>query len=139
MKLFTCQQIKVIDQLTIKLEPIFSIDLMERASEEVVDWIARCISINHPIYIFAGPGNNGGDALAIARMLALLNYQCTVYLACFGHELKGDLATNWNRLEEQNMVSLIRIDSENSILEIPVEAVVIDGLFGSGLNKPLDG
>jgi len=139
MKLFTCQQISEIDRLTIKLEPISSIDLMERASGVFVDWIAQNISTDHPVYIFAGPGNNGGDAMAIARMLAPMNFSCTVFLSSFGHELKGDSATNWNRLEEQNLVSLMKIDSENEIPEVPVEAVVIDGLFGSGLNKPLSG
>lgn len=139
MKLFTCQQIAEIDRLTMQLEPISSIELMERASGVVVDWIVQNININHPIYIFAGPGNNGGDALAVARLLALLNYNCTVYLACFGRDLKGDAATNWHRLEEQNRIPRLRIDSENSIPEIPAEAVVVDGIFGSGLNKPLDG
>lgn len=139
MKLFTCQQISEIDRLTIKLEPISSIDLMERASIAAADWIALNMSIDHPVFIFAGPGNNGGDAMAIARMLASMNFDCTVFLASFGRELKGDPATNWNRLEEQNLVSLIKIDSENEIPQIPVEAVVIDGLFGSGLNKPLSG
>jgi hydroxyethylthiazole kinase-like uncharacterized protein yjeF len=139
MKLFTCQQISAIDQLTIKLEPISSIDLMERASGVVADWIVQNTDNHHPVYIFAGPGNNGGDALAVARMLASDNYSCTVFLACFGHELKGDPAINWIRLEEQNRVNLNKIESFNSIPEIPVEAVVIDGLFGSGLNKPLEG
>jgi ADP-dependent NAD(P)H-hydrate dehydratase / NAD(P)H-hydrate epimerase len=139
MKLFTCKQIAEIDQLTQKLEPVSSIDLMERASSAVVDWIIQNIDDHHPIYIFAGPGNNGGDALAIARILAQFNFSCKVYLSCFGHELKGDPANNWKRIEEQNKVSLLKIDSQDSIPEIPVEAVVIDGLFGSGLNKPLDG
>jgi len=139
MKLFTCQQIAEMDHLTMKLEPISSIDLMERASGQVADWIIQNIGNDRPFYIFAGPGNNGGDALAVARMLAWCNFRCTVFLACFGHELKGDPAINWQRLEEQNKFLLKRIDSEDSIPEIPAETVVIDGLFGSGLNKPLDG
>ena len=80
---------------------------------------------------FAGPGNNGGDALAVARMLAWSNLKCTVYRIDFGRELKGDPAINWQRLEEQNQVILRKIDSEDSIPEIPVDAIVIDGLFGS--------
>jgi hydroxyethylthiazole kinase-like uncharacterized protein yjeF len=139
MKLFTCKQIARIDQLTMQLEPISSIDLMERASFKIADWLIHHIDRNRKVYLFAGPGNNGGDALAVARMLAWSNLNCTVYLADFGRELKGDAAINWQRLEEQNKVILKRIDSENTIPKIHADTIVIDGLFGSGLNKPLDG
>ena len=139
MKLFTCKQIAGIDQLTMKLEPISSIDLMERASFKIADWLVHHIDRSKQVYLFAGPGNNGGDALAVARMLAGSNFKCTVYLADFGRELKGDPAINWKRLKEQDKLILKRIDSEDSIPEISDETIVIDGLFGSGLNKPLDG
>jgi len=139
MKLFTCQQIAEIDRLTMQLEPISSIDLMERASRAVADWIVQNISIDHPVLIFAGRGNNGGDALATARMLSLHDFNCSVFLTCFEHELKEDAALNWKKLVEQNQIPRFIINAENSIPEIPVEAVVIDGLFGSGLNKPLSG
>ena len=139
MKLFTCKQIAGIDQLTMKLEPISSIDLMERASFKIADWVTQNMNHDRQIYVFAGPGNNGGDALAVARMLAWSNLKCTVYRTAFGRDLKGDPAINWQRLEEQNQVILKKIDSEDSIPEIPADAIVIDGLFGSGLNKPLDG
>ena len=139
MKLFTCKQIAGIDRLTMQLEPISSIDLMERASFKIADWVIHNINHDQQVYLFAGPGNNGGDALAVARMLAWSNLNCTVFLADFGRELKGDPAINWQRLEEQNKVILKRIDSEDSIPEIPSDTIVIDGLFGSGLNKPLDG
>lgn len=139
MKLFTCKQIAGIDQLTMKMEPISSIDLMERASFKIADWVMKHMNHGRHVYLFAGPGNNGGDALAVARMLAGSNLNCTVYLADFGRELKGDPAINWKQLEEQDKLILKRIDSENTIPEISADAIVIDGLFGSGLNKPLNG
>ena len=139
MKLFTCAQIAGIDQQTMKLEPIASIDLMERASFKVADWLVQHIDHKKPVYLFAGPGNNGGDALAVARMLAWSKLNCTVFLSDFGRALKGDPAINWARLEEQNQVILKKINSEDDIPEISPETIVIDGLFGSGLNKPLEG
>ncbi len=139
MKLFTCKQIAEIDQLTMQLEPISSIDLMERASSQIADWLLLSIDNNHPIWFFAGPGNNGGDALAVARMMAGCNFNCTVFMADFGHELKNDPATNRQRLADQNKVVLKQIDSEDSIPDIPPGVIIIDGLFGSGLNKPLEG
>lgn len=139
MKLFTCSQISEIDRLTMKLEPISSVDLMERASAKVADWIIQNIENDRPLWFFAGPGNNGGDALAVARLLALCNFDCTVFIADFGRELKGDPAINLQRLKEQEKVLLKKIDSEETIPEIHSGVVVVDGLFGSGLNKPLNG
>jgi len=139
MKLFTCKQIAAIDQLTMTLEPVSSIDLMERASGEVADWIIQHFSNDQPIVVFAGPGNNGGDALAVARMLGWCHFKCTVYLVPLGHELKGDPAINLQRLGEQGKVIVKRIDSEESIPELSSEVIIVDGLFGSGLNKPLEG
>jgi NAD(P)H-hydrate epimerase len=139
MQLFTCNQIAGIDRLTMELESISSIDLMERASLKIADWVIQNVNHDRPVSLFAGPGNNGGDALAVARMLAWSNFRCTVYLAGFGRGLQSDPAINWQRLEEQNLVVLKKIDSDDSIPEIPAGTIVIDGLFGSGLNKPLDG
>ncbi len=155
MKIFTNKQIAEIDQLTIQFDSILSIDLMEQASTQAADWIINNIGNDRPFWFFAGPGNNGGDALAIARILAGFHFNCTVFIAAFGRELKGDPAINLQRLEdhnrvllkiinllppkEQNNVLLKIINSEESIPEIPSGVFVIDGLFGSGLNKPLDG
>jgi NAD(P)H-hydrate epimerase len=139
MKLFTCRQIAEIDRLTMQLEPIASIDLMERAAQRVAEWIVQHFSNDHTFCIFAGPGNNGGDAFAIARILAENNYHCKLFWADFGHELKGDAAINLSRLTDQNKVLLKKINAVESIPEIPTEAIILDGLFGSGLNKPLTG
>lgn len=139
MKLFTCKQIAEIDQLTMKLEPISSIDLMERASMQVADWIINNIGNNRPFWFFAGPGNNGGDALAVARMLTYANFNCTAFICSFGKELSGDPALNLERLKEQNKVTIQSIDLENMIPEIPSDVIIIDGLFGSGLTRPLNG
>ena len=69
MKILTNSQIKEWDQYTIEQEPIASIDLMERAAQAITAAIARRWDNTTPVKVFAGPGNNGGDALAVARML----------------------------------------------------------------------
>ena len=79
-KLFTAQQIRAWDQFTIENEPISSIDLMERASLAFVHWFEKQYNTAHPIFIYAGPGNNGGDGLAIARLLNDRNYTVEVVL-----------------------------------------------------------
>lgn len=139
MKLFTCKQISEIDRLTMQLEPISSIDLMERASEQVANWMTQHVEKENKIFVVAGPGNNGGDTLAVARLLAQRGFACSVSLADFGRQLSVDAAENLRRLEEQKKAAITRINSEADIPPIPPKTVVVDGLFGSGLNKPLTG
>ncbi|MBN1821123.1 MAG: NAD(P)H-hydrate dehydratase [Prolixibacteraceae bacterium] len=138
MKIFTTKQIAEIDRYTIENEPIADIDLMERASLQMVNWLIQNISNEKNLMVFAGPGNNGGDALAIARMMADYDYQVNVFLLDTDKGLKGSPAINWKRLEDQNKVQLNKIKDENDIPEIKDE-IIIDGLFGSGLSRPLEG
>ena len=74
MKIFTSAQIHELDQYTIEHEPISSLDLMERAARALTHTIVTAWPATMPVVVFAGPGNNGGDALAVARMLAEKNY-----------------------------------------------------------------
>jgi NAD(P)H-hydrate epimerase len=87
---------------------------------------------------FAGPGNNGGDALAIARQLADLDFICDVYLLDFGKGLKGSPAINWQQLEKQGKVKLSKIETISDFPAIGETDIIIDGLFGSGLSRSLD-
>ena len=63
IKIFPTIQIKELDAYTIENEPVSSIDLMERASQALAQAIAERWSVETPFTVFAGPGNNGGDAL----------------------------------------------------------------------------
>jgi len=139
MKLFTTKQIAELDKFTIESEPIADIDLMERASMQISNWLIQHFSNEQKMVFFAGPGNNGGDALAIARQLAELDYQCEVYLLDFGKALKGSPVINWQRLEEQGKVVLHKITSKNDFPEIGESDLILDGFFGSGLTRALEG
>ncbi|MFV0266328.1 MAG: NAD(P)H-hydrate dehydratase [Draconibacterium sp.] len=139
MKLFSTRQIAQLDQYTIQNEPIADIDLMERASLQITNWIVQRFSTEQKMMIFAGPGNNGGDSLAIARQLAGLDYNCEVYLLDFGKQLKGSPAINWQRLEEEVRVKLLHIRGVEDFPVLQEADVVLDGLFGSGLSRPLEG
>ena len=79
MKILTSAQLKELDKYTIIHEPIPSIDLMERAAQALTDAIVRRWDSSYEIVVFAGPGNNGGDALAVARMLSKKNYRVEVF------------------------------------------------------------
>lgn len=88
MKIFPSSSIKKLDAYTIEHEPIASIDLMERAAQALTKAITNRWNPETPVTIFAGPGNNGGDALAIARMMAEKGYKIEVYL----FNTKGELS-----------------------------------------------
>ena len=99
MKIFPTTSIKQLDAYTIENEPIDSIDLMERAANALAKAIAeRWDDVDTPFVVFAGPGNNGGDALAVARLLAGQGYSIEVYLFNTKGQLSPDCEANKERL-----------------------------------------
>ena len=140
MKIFTAAQIHELDNYTITHEPIKSIDLMERAAKTITRAIMDEWTDRTPMVIFAGPGNNGGDALAVARLLAEENYKVSVYLFNIHNTLSDDCAANKQRLIDSKRVGhFTEVTLNFDPPELTEDMVVIDGLFGSGLNKPLIG
>ena len=140
MKIFTGAQIKELDKYTIENEPISSLNLMERAAQTMTRAITEVWSSSTPVVVFAGPGNNGGDALAMARQLADLGYQVSVYLFNISGYLSPDCAANKKQIVENKRVyQFIEVTQEFDPPQLDENILVIDGLFGSGLNKPLAG
>ena len=139
MKIFTSSQIHELDKYTIENEPIESIDLMERAAKALTQAIAGVWNNSTPVIVFAGPGNNGGDALAVARLLSERDYKVTVYLFNITGSLSPDCAQNKRRLQEIKRVQFIEVTEEFDPPQLESGMLVVDGLFGSGLNKPLAG
>lgn len=139
MKIFTSAQIHELDKFTIENEPIKSIDLMERSAKAITQAITEVWGSQTPVIIFAGPGNNGGDALAVGRLLCDKGYEVTVYLFNIYGKLSDDCATNKKRLAEKRSKALIEVTQEFEPPHLEVGTLVVDGLFGSGLNKPLAG
>jgi hydroxyethylthiazole kinase-like uncharacterized protein yjeF len=86
--------------------------------------------------ILCGAGNNGGDGLAIARMLHYSGYGIKAFLLPFTQELSADCALNLQRLQkiDENLVTLMPRDT--FITDIPPHIVIIDALLGTGLNRP---
>lgn len=139
IKIFPTIQIKELDAYTIENEPVSSIDLMERASQALAQAIAERWSVETPFTVFAGPGNNGGDALAVSRLLAEQGYRVEVYLFNTKGVLSPDCETNKERLAGVAGVDFHEITTQFVPPVLTAEHVVVDGLFGSGLNKPLNG
>lgn len=139
MKIFPTASIKQLDAFTIENEPISSIDLMERAAKALAKAISERWDAETPFTVFAGPGNNGGDALAVSRLLAAKGYKLEVYLFNTQNSLSPDCLTNKERLGGIPNIDFHEVTSQFTPPTLTVEHVVIDGLFGSGLNKALSG
>jgi hydroxyethylthiazole kinase-like uncharacterized protein yjeF len=139
MKILKADQIRSWDQFTIEREPIASIDLMERAATKCFEWLDDNGWFVHSFAVFCGKGNNGGDGLAIARMLAIGGCKVSVYILEFGHRGTEDFQTNLAKLHLYPSVDIHFIQDENSFPLLAKETAVIDALFGSGLTRPPDG
>lgn len=138
MKFFDTTQIRLLDQYTIEHEPISSVDLMERAANALYLEILPELESNQAVFILAGPGNNGGDALALARMLLSTSIQVKVILLHNG-KLSNDCKINKKRLLAIYPDCLSeQIDTFVSP-QLPENYLIIDGLFGSGLTRKLEG
>lgn len=139
MKILSADEIRRWDQYTIEHEPISSIELMERAATTCVDWLLE----HHPGHaffsVFCGKGNNGGDGLAIARLLMQKKFQVRVYILEFGHKGTADFQANLARLHLIPENDIHFIQSEEHFHPFGKGEIIIDALFGSGLNRELDG
>ncbi len=140
MKIFPVSKITEIDQYTIENEPIKSIDLMERAAIEFTGAFDDCLDYDQ-FDVLVGPGNNGGDALAFARILLQGDFdnEVVVWIMCKEEDMSSDSVTNLNRLRLVSNSDIRFITKAEQIMPISENSVIIDGLFGSGLNRPLRG
>lgn len=138
LKLLTAKQTKEADQYTILNEPIRSSDLMERACKAFVKvFLERLNDRKKTIIVFCGKGNNGGDGLAISRMLLDEGYQnLQVYIADFSDKASEDFELNLERLQLKDGVIFYLKSAED--IDFQESDVVIDALLGSGLSQPLE-
>jgi ADP-dependent NAD(P)H-hydrate dehydratase / NAD(P)H-hydrate epimerase len=138
MKVLNAEEIRSWDQYTILHEPIASIVLMERAARKCVEWLEKNSHPEGSFSIFCGKGNNGGDGLAIARLLALKKYPVKVYILEFGHKGTEDFQTNLARLHEYPAVDIRFLQTKDNFHGFDPGDIIIDALFGSGLNRGLE-
>lgn len=139
MKIFLTDQVRILDAETIRLEGIQSSDLMDRAADAVFKKIRFSLAKSEKVLIISGPGNNGGDALGVARLLITSGYTVITVVCAFGKELSKDAALQLERLKN---IPESRIEYPSTAKEIPWDEeydIIIEGLFGSGLNRPLEG
>jgi len=136
LPIYPASLIRLWDEFTIENEPITSVDLMERAAVAAVAWVTGNISTATPIRIVCGNGNNGGDGLAIARLLIHLNYKVFVHIQ-EGSTRSFDNTVNLERLSNYEFAKIADISDDGNI--DPSTGVIIDCIFGTGLARPVTG
>lgn len=132
IKILNSKQIRKADQSTIEQEPISSLDLMERAAKVAVDQIEITLLFEKTkqIDIVCGPGNNGGDGFAIARLLCDKGYDVKVLFIDLGVSRTKDCQLNYNRFDGE----ILNLREEETYEK---GEILIDALFGSGLNRKI--
>ncbi len=130
MKILTDRQIREADLATIEREPVAPLDLMERASEEIARWIGENVEPEHRLVFCCGKGNNGGDGLAVARMLHNAGFECVIFFGADYNDVSPEMHANFERLPKG--IDVYDITAEQP--EIEPDAVVIDALLGTGVN-----
>ena len=141
MKILTPEAMRAVDRAAIEDIGIPSLVLMENAAIGVVDALAEGFPEARSVTVLCGPGNNGGDGLAVARHLAIRGYVVRVFLAG-GSEPGGDAGVQLTICRNQGLE--IRQLSEEGGERRTIEAardsdLVVDALFGTGLSRPLEG
>ncbi len=139
MKILKASQIRRIDAYTIDQEPISSAGLMERAAGRCFEWIRRRMPEKRPVRIFCGMGNNGGDGLVIARLLADSGHQVVVHIVRHSDRASEDFLLNEERLVGLRNLRQHNLTGEAEMPAIDPGEVIVDALLGSGLDRPLEG
>ncbi|MDX9772342.1 MAG: NAD(P)H-hydrate dehydratase [Bacteroidales bacterium] len=135
MKIFKSTEIREIDAATIRLEPVTPAGLMERAATTFFQRLKDIIAPDKKINVFAGPGNNGGDGLVLARLLHEDGSHVRVFIVETGSSHSSDFRLNVDRLVRTG-VSPVIIADPGAFPAIGRDEVVIDAIFGTGLSKP---
>lgn len=135
----SAEQVREADAATMANEPISSLALMERAAQACTDRIRNLLPDDVPVVVLAGLGNNGGDGLVIARLLHVTAHRMVqVIVPQYGPEGSPDFEANLARLNEAR-VPLLTLQEGEDLPPFEPRAVVVDALFGTGLQRPIQG
>lgn len=138
MKFFNKSQITASEKFTMKEQAISEMDFMERVAEKFVKAFTSDYENTENIYIFCGSGNNGGDGFTVARLLDYQFFKIKVFID-FKNEKYSTLAeNNLKKIKEIKDIEIYDF-SEFEKFKIQKNDIIIDALFGIGLNREVSG
>lgn len=139
MKIFSAEQIKACDSYTVQAKNITSIELMEQAASQCTNWLKSHLADNTLYVVLCGTGNNGGDGLAITRLLHQNGYAAKAFLLEYSSELSPNCATNLQNLKNIDESLVSTVPQDTFITDLAPHIVILDAILGTGLNRPVDG
>ena len=140
MNIYSAKQLYEADRITTEKQNITSSDLMERAATQIFNWLhQRMQGAQVPIHIFCGIGNNGGDGLALGRLLIESGYNVTMYVANFTDKRSKCFLINYDRVKNVTKKWPVLMKSAADFPEIAPEDIIVDAIFGIGLNRAPEG
>ncbi|MFH4969112.1 NAD(P)H-hydrate dehydratase [Gaetbulibacter sp. M240] len=140
MKIFSKEQIYEADQQTLKNQGISSTELMDRAGSQIFNWIhLRMQGAQVPIHVFCGIGNNGGDGLVLTQHLISHGYNVTTYIVNYSHKRSKDFLVNYDKVKSMTKSWPIVLEDKSSFPEMNQDDIIVDAVFGIGLNRPVIG
>ncbi|WP_185882939.1 NAD(P)H-hydrate dehydratase [Blattabacterium cuenoti] len=137
MKILSSDQIKKVDQYCIDSESISRIELMEKSAKSCFNWIIQHLTKNNtPFIILSGVGNNGGDGLALARILYIHGFQVSVYILNVSNHYSDEFLINKNKALKYG-IKLENIYQGDVFPILNRKSYLIDSIFGIGFNRTI--
>src|SRR5215831_18454536 len=140
MKIVSASEMREIDRVTSERFGVPSLTLMENAGASVAEFVQSSFSSKGVYGIICGKGNNGGDGFVVARKLHEIGRKIQVLLLIDPSELRGDAATNFEKLPIQPVIAKtaqeLNSDATRAVFE---SQVLIDAILGTGFRPPAAG
>ena len=142
MKVLSAEEMQACDRVTSERYGVPSIELMRAASAAVDAFAREAFPRARRVTVLCGRGNNGGDGMMAARLLAKAGLEVTTLLLGSQYELKGDAAAAWRELSVSPNRYLYEVNSaaelraHNTALEADL---IIDAVLGTGFKPPMKG
>ena len=142
MRILTADEMREVDRRAIEELGIPGMVLMENAAIGVVDALAETYPQAETVAILCGPGNNGGDGLAVARLLDGRGYRLRIFLLLRNSPPRGDAAVQLEILDRSGL-AVERVGPDADLAPVLAACgssdLIVDALFGTGLTRPLAG
>lgn len=140
MKVFSRKQLHEANQATMQKQEVTSTDLMERSGNQIYNWLhQRLQGAPVPIHVFCGIGNNGGGGMVVARLLIENGYRVKSYIVNYSTTRAKDFLINYDRVKNATKDWPLLMAADSEMLQIGSQDIIIDALFGTGLDRPLEG
>jgi len=139
VKLFPVSQIKECEEITLLQQKISSLALMEQAAAACCEWIKDNFKNKQAFLVLCGMGNNGGDGLALTRLLLQEGFSAKAIVLKHAEKFAENTSENLKLLHQLSPPNIEIVEEGHFVTELPKDVIVVDALFGIGLNRPLSG